>query len=100
MPVDALELRKLYEKIDEIDNKINDLLSLRASHVLEIAKIRVKEEGEQANFYRPDREAQVIHQVIAYNKVPLGSHSVANIFRTIMVECRNLQTHRYRETKS
>ncbi|WP_164997335.1 chorismate mutase [Coxiella burnetii] len=87
------------KKIDEIDYQIHDLLNLRASYALKIAKVKVAEEGELTKFYRPEREAEILERITAHNKGPLSAKAIAIIFKTIMKKCRDLQIDSYPELK-
>lgn len=99
MKKDSLDLQKLRKKIDDIDYQIHDLLNKRAKQALKIAEIKVKEDGELVNFYRPERETQILNQISEYNTGPLTSKAISKIFNSIMNECRNLQINQYPELK-
>ncbi len=79
---DNNEFKELRGKIDTIDQKIQDLINQRVGHAVEIAKI--KKQSENAEFYKPDREAQVLREVIARNAGPMPNEEMARIFREIM----------------
>lgn len=99
MADDSEALKKLRQKIDDIDYQIHDLLNQRAEYALEIAKAKVKQEGELTKFYRPEREAEILERITAYNKGPLDVKAVAAIFKIIMKKCRDLQIDSYPELK-
>ena len=44
-----------------------------------------------ANFYRPEREAQILKKVIEQNKGPLSEEEMARLFREIMSACLALE---------
>ena len=46
---------------------------------------------EPANFYRPEREAQILKKVIEQNKGPLCEEEMARLFREIMSACLALE---------
>lgn len=92
-------LQKVRKEIDDIDYQIHDLLNERAKKALEVAKIKIAKDGELVKFHRPKREAQILHQISKYNKGPLTSKAISNIFRAIMIECRNLQIQEHPELK-
>lgn len=77
-------------KIDNIDSQIQDLIAQRAECASEVARVK-RESGETSNFYRPEREAQVLRKVMQNNQGPLADSQVAVIFREIMSACLNLQ---------
>lgn len=90
-------LTEIREKIDQLDEKLTDLLNQRASLALLAAKIKM---AEQTDFYRPDREAQVLKRIGLQNQGPLPQKSLFNIFRVIMTECRQLEIVHHSEKKS
>lgn len=90
------ELQQQRELIDEIDYKIHDLLNERAKLALEIAKIKINKEGKFTDFYRPEREAEILQQIHEYNRGPLSDKAVANIFKVIMQECLAIQIQQYK----
>ena len=79
---DNNEFKDLREKIDAIDEQLQDLINNRVEHAVDIAKI--KQRSENAEFYKPDREAQVLREVIARNTGPMPNEEMARIFREIM----------------
>ena len=79
---DNNEFKELRSKIDAIDQEIQDLINQRVGHAVDIAKI--KQKSENAEFYKPDREAQVLREVIARNAGPMPDEEMARIFREIM----------------
>jgi len=83
-------LKKLRQQIDSLDPKIQALLNRRASLAQQIAKQKLKSGGN--NFYRPEREAEVIRDVLARNKGPLKDEDVARLFREIMSACLSVQS--------
>ncbi len=76
------QMQELRQRIDEIDAQILELISERVKIAKEIAT--VKHELGDADFYRPEREAQVLRSVIARNKGPLTNEQMARLFREIM----------------
>ncbi len=79
-------LQGIRQKIDETDLQIQNLLNKRVAMAQEVAKIKIAN-GEQTDFYRPDREAMVLRQVIERNEGPLDEKEMARIFREIMSAC-------------
>ena len=79
---DNNEFKHLREKIDAIDCQIQTLINNRVEQAVEIAKIKLR--SEKAEFYKPDREAQVLRDVIARNSGPMPNEEMARIFREIM----------------
>lgn len=87
---ETAELQKIRDKIDSIDQQIQSLLSERATYAQTVAAIK-RDAGATTDFYRPDREAQVIRKVMERNKGPLPDDNIAFIFREIMSACLQLQ---------
>ena len=65
---DSPKLIELRKRIDSCDQQIIRLIQERVSVASEIAKAKV-EVDEQASFYRPEREAQVLRRVRERNQV-------------------------------
>src|SRR5262245_51356905 len=97
------ELARIRGEIDRIDESLQELLNRRAACAQQVAEVKKQEllrqhgaaEGDErqaeANFYRPEREAQVLRQVMARNTGPLPSGEMAHIFRAIMSACLALE---------
>ncbi len=83
-------LETVRAQIDSIDAQIQNLIAQRAECASEVARVK-RESGETSNFYRPEREAQVLQKVMQNNQGPLADSQVAVIFREIMSACLNLQ---------
>lgn len=75
------KLEKLRQQIDQIDEKIVDLLNQRARVVVDIGHI--KRDGDTP-VYAPDREQKVLAQVRRFNKGPLPNHCLEAIWRELM----------------
>ena len=85
----ATTLQSLSERIDAADAELLTLLNRRAQLALEVGELK-KREGSVV--FRPEREAQVIDGLKAANPGPLGTGSIAPIWREIMSACRALET--------
>jgi chorismate mutase / prephenate dehydratase len=85
----APELLALRTQIDALDRELLTLLNRRAALALQVGEIK-KREGSAV--FRPEREAQVIDNLKAFNAGPLAAESVAPIWREIMSACRSLET--------
>ncbi|HIE56145.1 MAG TPA: prephenate dehydratase, partial [Chromatiaceae bacterium] len=84
------QLQAIRERIDHIDEQIQDLINARAAAAQEVAQIK-QASGADPLFYRPEREAQVLRKVKARNTGPLDSEEMARIFREIMSACLALE---------
>lgn len=76
------QLQELRQRIDALDAQIQDLINERVKVAKSIAA--VKSDSGNGNFYRPEREAQVLRAVIERNKGPLSDEQMARLFREIM----------------
>ncbi len=84
------KLAHIRRRIDSLDRQIQDLLNQRAAAAQEVAAVKL-EAGQDAEFYRPEREAQVLRDVKARNQGPLGDEEMARLFREIMSACLALE---------
>jgi chorismate mutase / prephenate dehydratase len=82
------ELVALRQKIDATDAALLELLNQRATLALEVGHLKAQ---TNAPILRPEREAQVIAQVVADNKGPLGEAAVTGLWREIISVCRSLE---------
>ena len=87
MSKDALLIVR--DRIDAIDRQIQTLLGERAECAMEVAKIKTA--AGDTNFYRPDREAQVLQKIKDRNTSVLPDDEMARLFREIMSACLALE---------
>ena len=81
----------LRRRIDELDEKLVELLTERANCALQIGKLK-HDLGQEV--YQPEREAQVLHHVQSHGKVtgsPLGGDAIARVFERIIDEARRIE---------
>ena len=97
-PVNTERLIELRDEIDNLDTQIQELITQRARCAQEVADVKTKatrtgEGVEKVNavFYRPEREAQVLSNVMQRNKGPLANEDMARLFREIMSACLALE---------
>ena len=83
---DDEKLKAIRERIDRIDQQLQALIVERAEAAQEVARIKLAEDPE-AEFYRPEREAEVLRAVKARDNGPLDDEEVARLFREIMSVC-------------
>jgi len=79
-------LDKVRQEIDALDAKIQDLISARAR----LAGAVRKSKGQLDNavdYYRPEREAQVLRAVLERNQGPISDAEMLRLFREIMSVC-------------
>ena len=86
------ELDQIRKEIDGIDRQIHTLLNQRATCAARVAVVKqASATTEEAVFYRPEREAQVLRSIMERNEGPLGDEVVATLFREIMSACLALE---------
>ena len=89
-------LQAIRARIDALDGQIQQLISERARCAQEIGHFKQADapalRGKRgANYYRPEREAEVLRKVIARNEGPLPDEEMARLFREIMSACLALE---------
>lgn len=90
MPKNSLD--QLREQIDSIDLEILNLLNQRAERVLEVAEFKSQESPDESpQFYRPEREAQVLKRLCEENQGKLSSEHITRIFREIISASLSLE---------
>lgn len=82
------ELKRLRGEIDKIDEEILNLLNKRAKIVLEIARIKRR---ENSSFYSPEREKEIIQRLLSVNQGPLPNDALKTVFREILSVSLSLQ---------
>ena len=85
------KLLKIRDRIDAIDDQILTLLSDRAQCAEEVGETKRAAGEINPWFYRPEREAQILHRVIKNNKGPLPDERITAIFREIISSCLALE---------
>ena len=89
---DEQELGRIRQQIDSIDSDILRLISERAQCAQQVADIKLRAaDTRDAVFYRPEREAQVLREVMKRNQGPLEDATVGVLFREIMSACLALE---------
>ena len=73
-------------RIDSVDRAIQRLLNERAHLAQRVGQTKSRD-GGSAEFYRPEREAQVLRAVRERNRGPLRDEEVVRLFREIMSAC-------------
>ncbi len=79
-------LKQIRERIDDLDCRIQALISERASLAMEV-RSQKGELPDGVDYYRPDREAQVLREVLRRNQGPLSDTEMIRLFREIMSAC-------------
>jgi chorismate mutase/prephenate dehydratase len=79
------KLKSLRDEIDRIDAEIQSLINARAHCARQVGE--VKGLTRTADFYRPEREAQVLRRVVERNEGPLKDEEMVRLFRELMSAC-------------
>lgn len=87
---DDEKLKEIRQRIDRIDQQLQLLIVERAEAAQEVAHIKLREDP-QTEFYRPEREAEVLRRVKSRDTGPLDEEEVARLFREIMSVCLALE---------
>ena len=77
------ELKRIREKIDELDTELLNLINQRASLAIEAGETKKKEV-----IYKPEREADILRKLKKINPGPLNEQQISNIFKEIISSCR------------
>jgi len=93
---DEQRLERLRNQIDSLDERIQDLINKRARCAQDIARIKEQSGADNLaggnNFYRPEREAEVLRRALERNQGPLANEDIAHLFREIMSACLALES--------
>jgi len=84
---DVTEWRK---RIDEIDQQLVKLLNERARCAVEIGHIKKK---VNLPTWQPEREAEILRNVVKSNSGPLDDAAIRRLFERIIDEARALERH-------
>ena len=76
-----MALDKIRKRIDELDQKIIELLNDRTKLVLDVGRMK---EQSGSSIYAPEREAQVYQKIQDAAKGPLSKEALKAIYREIM----------------
>jgi chorismate mutase/prephenate dehydratase len=79
-------LEGLRAQIDAVDEQLHALLNERA-RLAQQAGISKHSDGHTVDFYRPEREADVLRRALERNDGPLRNEEILRLFREIMSAC-------------
>ena len=80
------ELGEVRSRIDGIDRQIQELVAERAQWARQVGKAKGKL-AAAVDYYRPEREAQVLRRVVDRNDGPLSDEVLVRLFREVMSAC-------------
>jgi len=79
-------LDSLRHRIDRLDEQIQALISERATLAVQVGDSK-RPTLQPVDYYRPEREAQVLRRVLERNRGPLSNAEMLRLFREIMASC-------------
>ena len=82
----AMDLADVRTRIDGIDRQIQQLIAERAGWAHQVGKAKGPLKAA-VDYYRPERESQVLRMVIDRNAGPLADEVLVRLFREIMSAC-------------
>jgi chorismate mutase/prephenate dehydratase len=82
------DISALRQAIDEVDEKILDLINQRLSLAKQIGDFK-KQAGLQIT--DSGREKEILNRLLEKNDGPMGPDGLSNIFEAIIAEGRNVQ---------
>ena len=83
-----MEIADWRKRIDEIDEKLTELLSERSHCVIEIGKIK-RQFG--LPIYDPEREKDIVARVTRNNRGPMENEALTRLFERILDESRRVE---------
>lgn len=87
MAAEIVPLESIRDRIDDIDQRIQQLLNERARCAQQVGDSKRAQGLGTADFYRPEREAQVLTRALERNEGPLRDEEIVRLFREIMSAC-------------
>ena len=88
---DEDRLRALRTAIDAVDDELLALLNRRAGLTIEVGEVKRAATSSHTEFYRPDREAQILRRLLAANPGPLPDEALARLVREVISACLSLE---------
>lgn len=85
-PQGTQQLTEVRNEIDQLDEQIQALISDRARLAFRVRASK-GEFAHAVDYYRPEREAQVLRNVMQRNQGPLTDSEMVRLFREIMSAC-------------
>lgn len=83
---DKANLAEIRERINSIDEQIQSLINDRAKIAQQVG-VAKGDLASAVDYYRPEREAEVLRNVLDRNKGPMRNEEMLRLFREIMSAC-------------
>ncbi len=82
------KIQELRKKINELDDRLIDLLNERAKIVVEVGNIK---KTEKLDFHSPSREREILERLAARNKGPFPQDTLRAVYREILSSSLSLE---------
>jgi chorismate mutase/prephenate dehydratase len=82
------KIQELRRKIDELDDKLVDLLNERARIVIEVGNIK---KAEKLDFHSPSREREILERLAARNTGPFPQNTLKAVYHEILSSSLSLE---------
>ena len=83
---DPSDLQAIRKRIDEVDRQIQALINERATYAQQVG-VSKGPLAAAVDYYRPEREAEVLRNVLSRQQGPLRDEEMLRLFREIMSAC-------------
>jgi chorismate mutase/prephenate dehydratase len=83
-----LKIQELRKKIDDIDDKLVDLLNERARVVVEVGNVK---KAEKLDFHSPSREREILERLSARNTGPFPQDTLKAVYHEILSSSLSLE---------
>jgi len=83
---DNPDLAEIRKRINAIDERIQGLINDRAK-IAQLVGVAKGDLGSAVEYYRPEREAEVLRNVVDRNEGPMRDEEMLRLFREIMSAC-------------
>ncbi len=84
--IDAVDLAEIRKRINDVDKRIQALINERATIAQQVG-VAKGDLGSAVDYYRPEREAEVLRSVLERNEGPMRDEEMLRLFREIMSAC-------------
>jgi chorismate mutase/prephenate dehydratase len=83
---DPADIESIRKRIDDVDRRIQALINERATYAQQVG-VSKGPLAAAVDYYRPEREAEVLRNVLARQDGPLRDEEMLRLFREIMSAC-------------
>jgi len=83
---DSPELAEIRKRINEVDEQIQGLINERARFAQQVG-VAKGNLTSAVDYYRPEREAEILRNIVERNEGPLRDEEILRLFREIMSAC-------------